>query len=651
MTGDTPMAGNEQPTELKQLDPDGNYKFENGSVAVEDDGDENKERGNWSNKLDFILSCVGYAVGLGNVWRFPYLAYQNGGGAFLVPYTIMLACAGLPIFFLELAYGQFSSQGPVGVWKAIPLLQGVGVCMVCVSFLVGIYYNVIIAYALFYLFASFTSYLPWSDCNNPWNTPECATKDACQQTVNATFQNITLGGEMYSMFGLYDENGTWVNGTYCGDKGRTSPSEDYWNHYALEITPGIHEPGGIKWQLALSLVLAWVIVFLSLCKGVKSSGKVVYFTATFPYFVLVILLIVGVLQDGHLDGVLFFITPKWERLKEAKVWKDAATQIFYSLSAAWGGLITMASYNRFQNNCYKDTLIVSLMNCSTSIFAGFVIFSILGFMAKQIGVDVDDVAASGPGLAFIAYPEALTKLPVPPIWAILFFLMLLTLGLDTQFAIIETVVTTICDTFKIGHAGIKKTLSTLGFCLVMFLLGLLCVTRSGLYWVNLIDNFAASYSLMVIAITEMLGISWVYGINNFCRDIEMMVGFKPGWYWKATWAVISPGLLIFIFIFSLVEYKPPTLNETYIYPGWSQAIAWLMVLSGTIWIPVIAIYRVVTSPGDTFMERLRFACKPAPDWGPYLNQHRALDPERYKPKPDPSKQIVNDPYADIGTKI
>ncbi|XP_078613644.1 sodium- and chloride-dependent glycine transporter 2-like isoform X2 [Branchiostoma floridae x Branchiostoma japonicum] len=524
MTGDTPMAGNEQPTELKQLDPDGNYKFENGSVAVEDDGDENKERGNWSNKLDFILSCVGYAVGLGNVWRFPYLAYQNGGGAFLVPYTIMLACAGLPIFFLELAYGQFSSQGPVGVWKAIPLLQGVGVCMVCVSFLVGIYYNVIIAYALFYLFASFTSYLPWSDCNNPWNTPECATK-ACQQTVNATFQNITLGGEMYSMFGLYDENGTWVNGTYCGDKGRTSPSEDYWNHYALEITPGIHEPGGIKWQLALSLVLAWVIVFLSLCKGVKSSGKVVYFTATFPYFVLVILLIVGVLQDGHLDGVLFFITPKWERLKEAKVWKDAATQIFYSLSAAWGGLITMASYNRFQNNCYKDTLIVSLMNCSTSIFAGFVIFSILGFMAKQIGVDVDDVAASGPGLAFIAYPEALTKLPVPPIWAILFFLMLLTLGLDTQFAIIETVVTTICDTFKIGHAGIKKTLSTLGFCLVMFLLGLLCVTRSGLYWVNLIDNFAASYSLMVIAITEMLGISWVYGINNFCRDIEMMVGF------------------------------------------------------------------------------------------------------------------------------
>ncbi|KAI8515178.1 Sodium- and chloride-dependent glycine transporter 2 [Branchiostoma belcheri] len=210
---------------------DGNYKFENGSAVVEDDGDENKERGNWSNKLDFILSCVGYAVGLGNVWRFPYLAYQNGGGAFLVPYTIMLACAGLPIFFLELAYGQFSSQGPVGVWKAIPLLQGVGVCMVCVSFLVGIYYNVIIAYALFYLFASFTSYLPWTDCNNPWNTPDnefSVSFPACQQTVNATFQNVTLGGELYSMFGLYDENGTWVNGTFCGNKERKSPSEDYW---------------------------------------------------------------------------------------------------------------------------------------------------------------------------------------------------------------------------------------------------------------------------------------------------------------------------------------------------------------------------------------------------------------------------------------
>ncbi|XP_023802737.1 sodium- and chloride-dependent neutral and basic amino acid transporter B(0+)-like isoform X3 [Cyanistes caeruleus] len=128
------------------------------------DSDENSERGNWSSKSDYLLSMVGYAVGLGNVWRFPYLTYQNGGGAFLIPYTLMLALAGLPLFFMECSLGQFASLGPVSIWRILPLFQGVGITMVMISTFVTIYYNVIIAYSLYYLFASFQKVLPWSDC-------------------------------------------------------------------------------------------------------------------------------------------------------------------------------------------------------------------------------------------------------------------------------------------------------------------------------------------------------------------------------------------------------------------------------------------------------------------------------------------------------
>ncbi|XP_039580901.1 sodium- and chloride-dependent glycine transporter 2 [Passer montanus] len=415
------------------LGTDGNTSVLPGRVEGEDDvGDENKARGNWSSKLDFILSMVGYAVGLGNVWRFPYLAFKNGGGAFLIPYLMMLALAGIPIFFLEVSLGQFASQGPVSVWKAIPALQGCGIAMLIISVLIAIYYNIILCYTLFYLFASFAPVLPWASCNNPWNTPDCKDKnklllDSC---IIGDHPKIQIKNSTFCMSAY--PNLTMVNFTREGNKTFVSGSEEYFKYFVLKISAGIEYPGEIRWPLALSLFLAWVIVYASLAKGIKSSGKVVYFTATFPYVVLIILLIRGVTLPGAGDGIWYFITPKWEKLIDAMVWKDAATQIFFSLSAAWGGLITLSSYNKFHNNCYRDTLIVTCTNSATSIFAGFVIFSVIGFMANELKVNIEAVADQGPGIAFVVYPEALTRLPLSPFWAIIFFLMLLTLGLDTM---------------------------------------------------------------------------------------------------------------------------------------------------------------------------------------------------------------------------
>merc|ERR1711923_249012 len=231
--------------------------------------------------------------------------------------------------------------------------------------------------------------------------------------------------------------------------------------------------GGLKADLVGCLAAAWLIVCLCLIKGVQSSGKVVYFTALFPYFVLLILLIRGATLEGAYDGILFYVYPtpeKLEGLKDVKVWAAAATQIFYSLGPAFGGLITLSSYNKFTNNCHRDAVLIALANCSTSVFAGFVIFSIIGFMANELGQEVGDVIASGPGLAFVAYPEAVTKLPVAPLWSFLFFMMLITLGLDSQFTMTETLTTAILDQYP--YLRKKKHYVVIGACTMGFFLGL-----------------------------------------------------------------------------------------------------------------------------------------------------------------------------------
>ncbi|XP_071502065.1 sodium- and chloride-dependent GABA transporter ine-like [Diadema antillarum] len=530
------------------------------------------QREKWGNKAQFILACVGYAVGLGNVWRFPYLCYKSGGGAFLIPYFITLFLTGLPLLLLELGLGQYVRYGPVETFKKItPLLKGTGVATVMITFLLTTYYNVIMTWALFYFFASFQSVLPWTNCNNTWNTADCWSQE----------DYLTLG------------NGTKPNNT-------VSASQEYFDHRVLQISGGIDEPNGMRWELFGLLLLAWILVYFCLFKGVSTSGKVVYFTATFPYLVLFVLLINGALLDGAGDGILYFLRPKWELLKQASVWEAAAAQNFNSIGIAFGSMIAFSSYNEFKNrSILRDTLTICGINSFTSIFASFVIFSVIGYIAKVQDAEIDSVITEGPGLVFVVYPVVFTTMPVSQLWAVLFFLMLVCLGIDSQFAMVEVVVSTFSDGFpKLRQFYFnRKEVLVLYICIISFLLGLPNITRGGMYFFQIMDWYTAIVSLFFIAIAEAVAVCWLYGGNRLARNIEAMTGSYPNIYFRACWLVISPVLILAILIFSIVDFKPVSYGD-YEYPKWCQGLGWCVALLSIIWLPIGAIHTLLTSEGS-----------------------------------------------------
>ncbi|KAJ3583204.1 hypothetical protein NHX12_034192, partial [Muraenolepis orangiensis] len=263
------------------------------------------ERETWTRQMDFIMSCVGFTVGLGNVWRFPYLCYKNGGGVFLIPYMLIAIVGGIPIFFLEIALGQFMKAGSINVWNIAPLFK---------VFYCNTYYIMVLAWGFYYFIKSFSSTLPWSTCDNEWNTPSCIEFFHHPDCENSSLVNATAAPNLTCQQ-LAD--------------GR-SPIIEFWENKVLGISEGLDHPGRINWEMLLCLMVVWVLVYFCVWKGVKSTGKIVYFTATFPYVVLVILFVRGVTLPGAYDGIMYYLKPDWSKLGEAQVWIDAGTQIFFS---------------------------------------------------------------------------------------------------------------------------------------------------------------------------------------------------------------------------------------------------------------------------------------------------------------------------------
>jgi len=537
---------------------------------------EEYERGHWGSKAEFILSCIGYSVGIGNVWRFPYLAYQNGGGAFLVPYFILLLLVGKPMYYMETALGQFARLSPLQIWRCAPIATGVGVGMIILSTIVAIYYNVIMAYSIIYVGASFrgiSEELPWSYCGEWWGSDEnCVTR------ANLTDdQKLTIVLPRCNAYRT--ENCSALQ----------SSAEQFWEKYILGIGPGLTEFGdlnGFKYDLPMALALSWVVVFLCLMKGVKSSGKVVYFTATFPYAVLIALLVRGVTLPGAYDGLYYLFVPEWTKLLDPIVWRKAAEQMFFSLGVSWGGLIMFGSYNKFHNKIHIDAAIVSSLDFFTSIISSCVVFSVLGYLSAQTGINIKDVAKGGQGLAFVAYPEALASLPLPWLWSILFFLMLFFLGLDSEFALLETGLTAIYDGIPVLRKH-KVKMTAFG-CISCFLLGLPCVSSNGQYVLDLMDTYGAGFAVLWIALWEVVALMWIYGYKNFSKDIELMIGSQPMMFTKICWVVLCPVILSVIFGMALYYWTEPTYGGSIPYPDWAHYVGWGLVGLSAVQVPLWA---------------------------------------------------------------
>ncbi|CEF60036.1 Sodium:neurotransmitter symporter family-containing protein [Strongyloides ratti] len=555
----------------------------------------NVNREGWDNKTQFMMGVISYAVGLGNVWRFPYLCQKNGGGAFLIPYIIMMFLEGMPLFLIELGIGQRLRTGPVGVWNTIhPYLGGVGVSAAIVSFLVAVYYNVIITWCIYYLYNTFSLELPWSKC-----------------PVN--------------------ENGTIVEECRIS----SSPTSYFWNREAINTSGSIGDFDGFVNHITFSLIIAWILIYLCVNKGIKSSGKVMYLTATFPYIVTTIFLIRSIMLDGAMDGIIFVLTPDLTRLYDPEVWLEAATQIFYSMGLGFGGLIAFGSYNPLKNNSVVIFCVIgymghkNYMNCIDNDMKMLMsqypkAFTTLDEMKKQITIEeyenwmagnfhysqfplmgnltkhcnykkIINQAAEGTGLAFVVFTEAIIQFPFPPMWAFMFFMMLLMLGLGSMFGTLEGVITSLNDSHIIT---VPKPIISAVLCSIACSVGLVFTTHAGQYWVSLFDHFAGSYALMGVAFFEAFAVIYVYGYKKFCRDLEYMTGDKIERYWLWTWRFISPSIMFILFFTSIIKsfskvpeyftYDKETSHQVKTpYPVWALFIAFGMVLTAIAPVPII----------------------------------------------------------------
>ncbi|XP_078278940.1 sodium- and chloride-dependent GABA transporter ine [Rhinoraja longicauda] len=532
-------------------------------------------RETWSRQIEFTLAGIGYSVGLGNVWRFPFLCYRSGGGAFLIPFLVMLVVLGIPLLYMEIAVGQYFRVGPVKTLAMVcPLLKGVGVATVAISFIMCTYYNLIISWALYYLINSFQNPLPWYSCNNTWNRPESCT-------VSYTASNTT-----------------------------DSASQQFFDYHVLQKTSGLENLGDIRWELFGLLALAWVIIYFCIFKGVQWTGKVVYFTALFPYVVLLAMLVNNTQLPGAAEGINYFINPDWEKLKDFKVWVYAAVQIFNSLGIGFGSLIVMASYNKPKNKILNNTLAISLTNTATSILSGFVIFSAFGYMSQMLKVPIEEIAVDGPGLVFVIYPEAFVTMPVPPLWAVLFFIMLLFLGLDSQFAMVEVMVTSLMDAHSDHLLKYlkRKEFVVLAVCVVAFLMGIPNVTQGGIYVFQLLDHYTAQVSIVFLALCELIAVCCFYGVSRLSQNVTEMLGKPPNIYLRVCWRVLSPVLLLTLAVFVVIDFEPVRYGS-YKYPAWAQSLGWVIALASLVWIPSGALHTLLTLKGP-FLERLSKAITP-----------------------------------------
>ena len=486
-------------------------------------------REQWTSQLGFLLAAVGSAVGLGNIWRFSYMAYDYGGGAFLLPYLVALLTAGIPLLILEYAIGhERIGSAPLAYAKINPRFEWVGWWSVTfVMFGIVLYYTVIIAWCLNYFVLSFD--LGWGDDPNSF------------------------------FFGEFLQT----------SEGPADISE-------------IRTP--ILAALAVIWLVCWAVVYRGVRKGIELANKILM-----PLlFVLIAILVAwSVTLDGAGAGLEAYVTPDFAKLSEPRVWIDAYSQIFFTLSLAFGIMIAYTSYLPAKADITGAAIRTAFINSGFSLFAGVAVFSVLGFMAQHEGKAISEVAAQSIGLAFVAYPKAISRMPAGNLFVAVFFLCLVVAGLSSAVSIIEAFVSAMVDKFGASRQKLVTFVSILGFCG-----SIIFTTRAGLYWLDIVDHFVTHYGLVTVGILECLLVGWLFNLPMLRRHVNRISSFQLGSWWDFLIKIFVPLVLIVILVGDLAnELSAP-------YEGYSWTA---LVMIGRDWllITLIAAFVLASRPWRT----------------------------------------------------
>lgn len=448
------------------------------------------QRERWGNRAAFILAAIGSAAGLGNAWRFPYMAYSNGGGAFLIPYFVALLTAGIPLIILEFSLGQKQQLGAAAAMGKIKKkFEPFGWWTIVSAFIIVSYYAGIMGWAWDYLVGSFS--VAWQDIG----------------TSDYFFSNI------------------------------------------LQISGGPGELGGFSYPVLAGVIVTWVLIYFILRKGTESVGKIVWFTVLAPIILLLVLIFRSVTLPGAIEGINYYLQPNFAKLLDYHVWIDAYSQVFFTLSLGMGIMIAYASYMPEDSDVVNNALITVFANSGVSFMAGFAIFGTLGYMAQTQGVPISEVATGGVGLAFVVYPEAIGMLPggnlVVGFFGAVFFLTLLTLGIDSAFSLVESIVAGVVDKWNLNKRSV-----TLWVIVALGIISLLFATKGGLYWLDIVDHYINAYGLILGGLVEALIIGWYYKPENLRNYFNPISEYQLGNWWDYMIKYLTPAVLLFLFAYN-----------------------------------------------------------------------------------------------------
>ncbi|MBL7107238.1 MAG: sodium-dependent transporter [Phycisphaerae bacterium] len=464
-----------------------------------------EQRETWGTRGGFVLAAIGSAVGLGNLWGFPYKLYSYGGGAFLIPYIIAMFCIGIPLLILEFSLGHFTQRAaPDAFRRANKRLEFVGWWGIILGFVIITYYPTILAYCFSYmgdsLAAIFTgAALPWAG-------------EGAEGVRNASkyfFEDYLAGGEYIGPF---------------------------------------------RGEILFMLILAWILMYFCIFRGVKLVGKIVWLTVPLPWIMLLILAIRGLTLEGSMKGLAFYLDPDWTQLAKPSTWRFAFGQVFFSLSLAFGVMLTYASFLHRKSDINNNAAIIGIADFATSFIGGIAIFATIGGMAhvtSQAGqpVPVNEVIKGGPGLAFVAFPYALAQLPGAAWWSLIFFFMLITLGIDSAFSITESVLAGIVD-----KTGWRRDIVLPVMSLVGIGTGLMYVTIDGLSFLGTIDGFVnGTWGIAFIGLIECVALGWFSRLDVLRDHANERSDWRLGRWWNLLIRVMIPVVLGTLFFWSLYD--------------------------------------------------------------------------------------------------